>query len=33
MVICMRNEVINELIYVNLICCLSIIVNIDFLII
>jgi hypothetical protein len=28
-----RNEVINKLIYSNLICCLSIIANIDFLII
>jgi hypothetical protein len=28
--ICIRNEVINELIYANLICCLSIIASIDF---
>jgi hypothetical protein len=31
--ICVRNEVINKLIYANLICCLSIIANIDSLII
>jgi hypothetical protein len=33
MAIYMRNEVINELIYINLICCLSIITDINFLII